>query len=64
MSIDYIRVYQPENNVQISCDPEDYPTKTYIDTYREAYSNPQLASWAKDYKQPWPKNKLSAQGCS
>ncbi|KAJ3516981.1 hypothetical protein NMY22_g14075 [Coprinellus aureogranulatus] len=64
MSIDYIRVYQPADKMQISCDPEDYPTKAYIDTYREAYTNPQLTSWKEDYKQPWPKNKLTTEGCS
>ncbi|KAJ3550477.1 hypothetical protein NMY22_g455 [Coprinellus aureogranulatus] len=62
MSIDYIRVYQPADKMQISCDPEDYPTKAYIDTYREAYTNPQLTSWKEDYKQPWPKNKLTTEG--
>ena len=31
MKIDYVRVYQPTNAVNIGCDPKDYPTKEYID---------------------------------
>lgn len=30
MSIDWIRVYQPADNVRITCDPEDFPTASYI----------------------------------
>ena len=30
MRFDYIRIYQDESNVQITCDPEDYPTTQYI----------------------------------
>ncbi|KAF8958578.1 beta-glucan synthesis-associated protein-domain-containing protein [Flammula alnicola] len=32
MSIDYIRVYQPANAINIGCDPKDFPTANYIDT--------------------------------
>jgi len=32
MSIDYIRVYQPKDNINIGCDPDKFPTSTYIDT--------------------------------
>ncbi|KAF4612061.1 hypothetical protein D9613_003618 [Agrocybe pediades] len=32
MSIDYIRVYQPKDNINIGCDPHNFPTKSYIDT--------------------------------
>lgn len=30
MSIDWIRVYQPADNIRITCDPEDFPTASYI----------------------------------
>ncbi|RXW24986.1 hypothetical protein EST38_g915 [Candolleomyces aberdarensis] len=63
MSIDWIRVYQPSNAIRTTCDPEDYPTAKYIETYREAYSNAELMTWTKDFKQPWPKNSRSAEGC-
>lgn len=31
--IDYIRVYQDPDNINIGCDPVDFPTAAYIDTY-------------------------------
>lgn len=30
MRIDFVRVYQPPNAVNVGCDPEDYPTYKYI----------------------------------
>ncbi|KAI0353021.1 beta-glucan synthesis-associated [Trametes cingulata] len=57
MRVDYIRVYQPSNAVNIGCDPADYPTQAYINQYIEAYTNPNLTTWSGDYGQPWPKNK-------
>jgi len=33
MRVDYIRVYQPTNARNIGCDPEDFPTADYINTY-------------------------------
>jgi Beta-glucan synthesis-associated protein SKN1/KRE6/Sbg1 len=32
MSIDWIRVYQPQNAINIGCDPKDFPTAAYIQT--------------------------------
>jgi hypothetical protein len=32
MSIDYIRVYQPQDAVNVGCDPKDFPTAAYIQT--------------------------------
>ncbi|KAJ2919795.1 hypothetical protein MD484_g536, partial [Candolleomyces efflorescens] len=63
MSVDYIRVYQPKNAVKVGCDPKDHPTAAYIETYKEAYTNFELTTWAQ-FKQPWPKNRLSATGCN
>ncbi|KAF8917659.1 beta-glucan synthesis-associated protein [Mucidula mucida] len=56
MSIDYVRVYQPKGSINVGCDPDDYPTKAYIEEYIEAYTNPNLTTWVDDYKQPFPKN--------
>lgn len=33
MSVDYVRVYQPMNAVNIGCDPPGAPTAEYIATY-------------------------------
>ena len=30
LRIDYIRVYQDMNHINIGCDPEDFPTSAYI----------------------------------
>ncbi|KAJ4485953.1 beta-glucan synthesis-associated [Lentinula aciculospora] len=61
MGIDWIRVYQPKDAINIGCDPKDFPTAAYIDTYLEAYTNPNLTTWRNDYKQPFPKNSFLGQ---
>ena len=33
LSIDYVRVYQPKNAINIGCDPVDFPTAKYIETW-------------------------------
>ena len=30
LRVDYIRVYQPSDAINIGCDPEDFPTQAYI----------------------------------
>ncbi|EDO14360.1 hypothetical protein Kpol_176p1 [Vanderwaltozyma polyspora DSM 70294] len=45
MSIDYVRLYQPKNQVNVNCDPTDYPTYDYIQNHLNAYQNPNLTSW-------------------
>jgi hypothetical protein len=37
MLVDYVRVYQQENLVNIGCSPKDYPTADYIANHAEAY---------------------------
>lgn len=61
MRVDYIRVYQPPNSRNIGCDPRDFPTADYINTYIEAYTNPNLTTWTNDYNQPFPKNSFLGQ---
>ncbi|KAK0476644.1 beta-glucan synthesis-associated [Armillaria novae-zelandiae] len=56
MTIDYIRVYQPTDSINIGCDPADFPTQAYINEYIEAYMNPNLTTWVDDYQKPFPKN--------
>ncbi|KAG1816789.1 glycoside hydrolase family 16 protein [Suillus subaureus] len=63
MLIDYIRVYQPSNAHNIGCDPPEFPTATYIETYKEAYTNFNLTGWSfPNYNQTVPKNRLNG-GC-
>ena len=33
MSIDYVRVYQPANAINVGCDPANFPTAKYIETW-------------------------------
>ncbi|KAK7468726.1 hypothetical protein VKT23_003229 [Stygiomarasmius scandens] len=56
MMVDWIRVYQRKDSINIGCDPKEFPTKAYIEQYIEAYTNPNLTTWKDDYKQPFPKN--------
>jgi beta-glucan synthesis-associated protein KRE6 len=58
MRVDYIRVYQPKDAVNVGCDPAGFPTASYIAQYPEAYNNPNLTTWVDDFKQKFPKNKL------
>jgi len=58
MLVDYVRVYQDPNSRNIGCNPDAYPTEDYINQYIEAYTNPNLTTWALDYGQPVPKNRL------
>ncbi|GMM34003.1 beta-glucan synthesis-associated protein [Saccharomycopsis crataegensis] len=62
MRIDYVRIYQPEGEENMGCDPEDYPTYDYIQDHLNAYSNPNLTSW-EDAGYSFPKNKLTG-GCT
>uniref|UniRef100_A0A0W0G5C2 Putative beta-glucan synthesis-associated n=1 Tax=Moniliophthora roreri TaxID=221103 RepID=A0A0W0G5C2_MONRR len=58
MYVDYIRVYQPPGEINIGCDPPNFPTKAYIEEYLEAYINPNYTTWTNDFGQPKPKNRL------
>ncbi|KAJ7770455.1 glycoside hydrolase family 16 protein [Mycena metata] len=50
MSLDYVRVYQYEDAINIGCDPPAFPTQEYINTH------PLLTTWVDDYNQSVPKN--------
>jgi hypothetical protein len=45
MRIDYIRIYQDEDNQILTCDPEGYPTTDYIRKHPEPYANPNMTAW-------------------
>ncbi|KAJ7487429.1 beta-glucan synthesis-associated protein [Mycena galericulata] len=61
MRVDYIRVYQPKNAINIGCDPTDFPTQAYINEYMAAYTNPNFTTWRDDFGQPFPKSSILGQ---
>ncbi|KAI0639472.1 glycoside hydrolase family 16 protein [Trametes polyzona] len=62
LRIDWVRVYQDPNNINIGCDPDDFPTAAYINEYMEAYTNANLTTWVDDFNQTKPRNRL-VDGC-
>ncbi|KAG7663508.1 uncharacterized protein J8A68_002967 [[Candida] subhashii] len=44
--IDYIRIYQPQDSIELTCDPQDYPTHDYIESHRLAYEDSRITSWS------------------
>ncbi|KAI0783603.1 beta-glucan synthesis-associated [Abortiporus biennis] len=63
LKIDYIRVYQPSDSKNIGCNPPDFPTEDYINTYLEAYTNANLTTWRDDFGKTFPGNSFLGQ-CS
>lgn len=49
MAIDFIRIYQDEDQENdddfMTCDPPGYPTTEYIRKHPNAYMNPNLTDW-------------------
>lgn len=45
MRIDYIRIYQDEDNEMVTCDPPGFPTTDYIAKHPEPYANPNMTLW-------------------
>jgi beta-glucanase (GH16 family) len=45
LRIDYVRLYQPSDAVDVTCDPSSHPTYDYIMDHRAAYFNPNATSW-------------------
>ncbi|EIM86744.1 glycoside hydrolase family 16 protein [Stereum hirsutum FP-91666 SS1] len=47
MRIDYVRIYQRDDVKDgLGCDPSSHPTSDYITDHANAYSNPNLTTWA------------------
>lgn len=68
MSVDYVRVYQPPDDINVGCDPADFPTSDYINRHIEAYTNANLSLWGGSpeeagYGANWPLNSLYPGGC-
>ncbi|ODQ64434.1 beta-glucan synthesis-associated [Nadsonia fulvescens var. elongata DSM 6958] len=59
LEIDYVRIYQPKDQVSITCDPDDYPTFDYIEEHMNAYQNPNFTHWT-DAGYAFPKNTLTS----
>lgn len=58
--IDSVRIYQPKDQISVTCDPHDYPTYDYIEKHPLAYKNWNKTSWtAAGYSVP----KNSLVGC-
>ena len=55
--IDYVRVYQPPDQINIGCDPSDYPTYDYIQQHLNLYENSNLTTF-EDGGYSFPKNRL------
>ncbi|GAA5825836.1 hypothetical protein JCM11251_000020 [Rhodosporidiobolus azoricus] len=53
MHIDYIRVYQDPDHINIGCSPEDMPTAEYIERHKPAYINSNYTTWD-DYLADYP----------
>jgi beta-glucanase (GH16 family) len=55
--IDYVRVYQPKDQINVGCDPPDYPTYDYIQNHLNLYYNNNLTRYT-DGGYTEPKNSL------
>lgn len=61
MMVDYVRIYQPEDAISMTCDPEDHPTTDYIQQHLNIYSDPNITTF-EDGGYTFPKN-LLVHGC-
>ncbi|KGQ98069.1 beta-glucan synthesis-associated protein KRE6 [Candida albicans P87] len=55
--IDYVRVYQPPDQINVGCDPTDFPTYDYIQQHLNLYENANITSF-EDGGYKFPKNSL------
>ncbi|KAI5962063.1 hypothetical protein KGF57_001508 [Candida theae] len=55
--IDYVRIYQPSDLVELTCDPDDFPTSVYINTHMNAYIDWELSTWS-EAGYGFPRNSL------
>lgn len=54
MRFDYIRLYQDPNSQSVTCDPEGYPSTSYIRQFSKAYQDPNVTSWYVYCRKIWP----------
>ena len=45
MTVDWIRIYQPNGGQSVTCDPPGYETTDYIARHPVAYQNPNITNW-------------------
>lgn len=65
LRIDYVRVYQRnDGSGTLGCDPEDYPTKDYIERHIDVYSDPNITTWSPGMS-PFslPSSGVTSSGC-
>ena len=65
MLVDWVRLYQDPEQIDVGCDPEDMPTKKYIERHADAYHNANLTIWGEGeggYGAVWPRNRLYGDG--
>lgn len=62
MYIDYIRIYQHPDRVDVTCDPKDRPTAQYIKDHPRLYNDPTLKKFS-EAGYAWPDYRIPAQ-CS
>lgn len=55
--IDYVRLYQPPNQINVGCDPAGFPTSDYIEQHINVYQNANLTSF-EDGGYSFPKHSL------
>ncbi|RCK57299.1 Beta-glucan synthesis-associated protein KRE6 [Candida viswanathii] len=55
--IDYVRVYQPKDQINVGCDPDDFPTHDYIEKHWNIYHNANLTNY-EDGGYDFPRNQL------
>lgn len=61
LKIDYIRMYQRDGrDDRVSCDPNELPTRKYIERHSDIYQNKNISRFPKDRI---PKNRLTHPGC-
>lgn len=61
LRVDYVRIYQPQDAIDVTCDPASHPTYDYIQSHLNAYLNMNLTSW-EGAGYLFPKN-LLVDGC-
>jgi beta-glucan synthesis-associated protein KRE6 len=69
LKVDWIRVYQDPDNINVGCNPKGWETETYIQNHMEAYTNPNMTAWVEPkngleglgYGGKWPGNRLLGQ---
>ncbi|TIC00650.1 concanavalin A-like lectin/glucanase [Wallemia mellicola] len=55
MRVDYVRIYQPEDHINVGCNPPSRPTTDYINDHLDAYMNANVTQWEK-LGYSWPKS--------